>query len=92
MINVDKLKKDAEERRKFKKKCFKKILEMTLTKIEIVAKTNITNTWFEIPMFVLGFPSFEIDDCANYIIKKLKKNGFKVFFLKPNFLFINWSI
>jgi len=92
MINVDKLKKDAEERRKFKKKCFKKILDMTLTKIEFVAKTNITNTWFEIPMFVLGFPSFEIEDCANYIMKRLKKNGFKVFFLKPNFLFINWLI
>ena len=92
MINVDKLKKDAEERRKFKKKCFKKILEMCLTKIELVAKTNTTNTWFEIPVFVLGYPSYEIEDCSRYIMKKLKKNGFKVFFLNPNFLFINWLI
>lgn len=92
MINVDKLKKDAEERKKFKKKCFKNILELCLKKIEIVAKTNITNTWFEIPVFLLGFPSYEIDDSAEYIMKQLKKNGFKVYFLKPNFLFINWLI
>jgi archaellum component FlaF (FlaF/FlaG flagellin family) len=92
MINVNKLKKNAEERKKFKKKCFKKILDMCLTKIEIVSQTDTTSTWFEIPIFILGSPSFEIEDCANYITNKLKKNGFKVFFLKPNFLFVNWLI
>ena len=92
MINVNKLKKDAKKRKKYKKKCFKKILDMCLRKIEIVAKTNTISTWFEIPVFVLGFPSYTIDDSAEYIMEKLKKNGFKVFFLKPNFLFINWMI
>jgi hypothetical protein len=92
MINVDKLKKDADERKKFKKKCFKKILELCLKKIEIVAETDITNTWFEIPVFMLGFPSYEIEYSAKYIMNRLRKNGFKVFFLKPNFLFINWLI
>ena len=61
-------------------------------KIEIVAKTNTISTWFEIPIFMLGFPSYDINDSAEYIMEKLKKNGFKVFFLKPNFLFINWLI
>ena len=92
MINVDKLKKDAEERKKFKKKCFKKILELCLRKIEIVAKTDIISTWFEIPVFMLGYPSYEIEDSANYIMKKLRKNGFKVFFLKPTdiIIFFDW--
>ena len=79
MINVDKL----------KKKCFKKILDQCLKKMEIDAKTNITNTWFEIPVFMSGFPSYEIEYSAKYIIKRLSKNGFKIFFLNHNFLFIN---
>ena len=92
MINIDKLKKDAEDRMKFKKKCFKKILEMCLSKIEIVATTNTAKTWFEIPAFVLGFPSYEMSEAAAYVIRKLKKNGFTVFFLNPNIIFINWLV
>ena len=92
MINIEKLKKDAEEKKKFRKKCYKKILEMCLCKIEIVAKTDVTNTWFEIPSFVFGFPSYKIQDASKYIMKKLEVNGFKVFFLKPNILLINWLI
>ena len=92
MINIEKLKKDAEEKKKFKKKCYKKILEMCLNKIEIVAKTDTNNTWFEIPVFLFGYPSYKIEDASNYVMKKLKDNGFKVFFLNPNLLFINWLI
>ena len=92
MISIEKLKKDAEEKKKYKKKCFKKIFEMCLSKIEIVAKTNTTNTWYEIPIFIFGFPSYNIEEASEYVTKKLEKNGFKVFFLKPNIIFINWLI
>lgn len=92
MINIEKLKKDAEEKKKYKKKCFKKILEMCLSKIEIVAKTDTTNTWYEIPVFVFGYPSYKIEEASKYVMKKLEENGFKVFFLKPNIIFINWLI
>lgn len=92
MINIEKLRKDAEERKRFKKKCFKKLLDMCLTKIEIVAITDANNTWFEIPSFIFGYPSYKVNEAADYIIKKLVKNGFKVNFLNPNLLFINWLV
>ena len=92
MINIEKLRKDAEEKKKFRKKCYKKILEMCLCKIEIVAKTETTNTWYEIPSFVFGYPSYKIEEASRYVMKKLEENGFKVFFLKPNIIFINWLI
>ena len=92
MINIEKLKKDAEEKKKFRKKCYKKILEMCLSKIEIVAKTETTKTWYEIPAFVFGYPSYKIEEASKYVMKKLEENGFKVFFLKPNIIFINWLI
>lgn len=92
MINIEKLKKDAEERKRYKKRCFKKLLEMCLIKIEIVAVTDAKTTWFEIPSFIFGYPSYNITEAAEYILKKLKKNGFKVNFLHPNLLFINWLI
>jgi len=91
MINLDKLRKEALERKNYKKKCFTKTLNLCLNKIKIVAKTGATETWFEIPMFSLGQPSFEIKECSKYIMKKLKHNGFSSTYLKPNILLINWD-
>ena len=71
-------------------KCFNKILEFINNKIILVAKTDTTTTWYEIPLFLLGYPTYEIPECSEYIIKKLKKNGFNVNFLHPNILLINW--
>ena len=78
MINIEKLKKDAEERKRYKKRCFKKLLEMCLIKIEIVAVTDAKTTWFEIPSFIFGYPSYDITEAAEYILKKLKKNGYSL--------------
>jgi hypothetical protein len=90
MVNTKDLKKNAEERKQLKKKCFSKILEFVNNKILIIAKTECTSTWYEIPLFLLGHPTYEIKDCAKYLTKKLTKNGFNVNFLEPNIILISW--
>ena len=91
MINVEKLKKEAKKREKLKKECYNKILTLINNKIIIVSKTNNTSTWFEIPLFMLGYPTYELKECSDYLIEKIKKNGFKISFLNPNILLINWA-
>jgi len=91
MINISKLKAEARKRKKFKKECFRKILEMCLNKIEIVSKTGVTKSWFEIPVFLLGYPTYKMSECSKYIIKKLKNDGFKTNFIDPNLILIDWS-
>jgi hypothetical protein len=91
MVNIKELKKNAAERKELKKKCFNKILEFVNNKILIIAKTDCTATWYEIPLFLLGHPTYEIKDCGKYLMKKLKKNGFNVNFLEPNIILISWQ-
>lgn len=90
MINTKQLKLDRNKKDNIKLQSYNKILELINNKILIVSKTKETNTWFEIPIIMLGYPSYEIIDCSNFLIKKLKKNGFNVNFLNPNILLINW--
>ena len=90
MISVKDLKEISEKKKKIKKECFKKLLELVNNKIILISKTDQTSTWFEIPLFMLGYPNYEIKECSDYIIKKLKENEFKVNFLEPNILLINW--
>tara|TARA_B100000902_G_C27301377_1_gene913012 strand:+ start:2517 stop:2792 length:276 start_codon:yes stop_codon:yes gene_type:complete len=91
MVNTKELKKDAENRKVLKHKCFNKILEFIDNKILLIAKTNTKTTWYEIPLFLLGHPTYEMKECSEYLMKKLKKNGFTVNFLNPNILLINWE-
>lgn len=90
MISVNDIKKEKKKINKFRKSCFKHILELINNKIGIISKTDTRSTYYEIPLFVIGYPTYEIKDVVDYISPKLKKNGFEVSFLNPNYLLINW--
>ena len=77
-------------KKKIKKECFKKILELINNKILLISKTEETSTWFEIPLFMLGYPTYDINECSSYLKLKLETKEFKVNFLEPNILLINW--
>ena len=91
-INLKDLRKMAKLREENKIKCFKKIKIMCLNKIRIIAKTEKTNVWFVIPLFLLGYTSYKIEECSEYLIGKLEKRGFKTKLFEPNLLYIYWEI
>ena len=90
-INIKKLKKEEILRRKNREKCFDKIKKMCLNKINITSQTGKTNVWFEIPSFIMGYSSYNIDNCCEYLIKKIQNRGFKTILFKPNILYIYWK-
>ena len=90
MVSVDDIKKEKKKKYLFKKSCFKHILELVNNKILLISKTEARKTYYEIPLFVIGYPTYEINEAKDYIVGKLKKKGFEVLFLNPNILLINW--
>lgn len=90
MVSVKELRKIAEDKKKIKKQCFKKMLELVNNKIIITSKANVTSVWFEIPFFMLGYPSYEVKEISSYVKSKLEKKEFTVNFLEPNILLISW--
>ena len=47
--------------------------------------------WYQIPTMMIGVPEYNFLVCINFIIDKLKTNGFSVNFYKPNLLLISWK-
>jgi len=92
MIDANKLRKEAKSKKLFEKECFNKILNMCLNKVDIVSKTGIDKTWFEIPKFLLGYPTYEIGQVAIFLNKELKKLNFNSWMAKENIIVIDWSI
>ena len=90
MINANELIKQQIERKNNKVLTFKKIYNLITKKICMSSKCNNYYTWYQVPEFILGLPSYSLNECIQYIITKLKKNGFTADFYNPNIIFISW--
>ena len=51
-----------------------------------------TYCFYQIPEFIIGFPLYDILELRKYVMNSLKTNGFKLLYIEPNWLFINWNI
>jgi len=51
-----------------------------------------TYCFYQIPEFIIGFPLYDIFELRKYVMNSLKTNGFKLLYVEPNWLFINWNI
>jgi hypothetical protein len=75
-------------------KTFDKIIEKCHTKIRKTAIIGGMNIFFDIPYIVIGYPLYKIDDCINYVVTTLRKNGLFVQILphpNNNIIYISWN-
>ncbi len=79
---------------KIKHNTFNHIIEKCHNKIKTIASQGGMDVFYQIPYVVYGFPLYNIDDCIEYIVSKLRENGFLVQILPyPNSdtLYISWK-
>ncbi len=90
MVKAEDLIKQQKDKDKKKRITYKKVLDRIEKKIVLASNSNSYNCTYEIPKLIIGLPIYSVDGCTKYVIKKLKKNGFKVDTLSDNNIFISW--
>ncbi len=60
-------------------------------RIQYNSQLERTYCFYQIPEFILGVPLYNVNDMKEYIINSLKKNGFQIMYIEPNWVFINWG-
>jgi hypothetical protein len=65
-------------------KCIDQILETN-------ARTEHTFIYFEVPNIIIGFPGYDRLACVHFLINELTKENYKVEFIEPFYLYIDWS-
>lgn len=91
MVKAEDLIKEQEEKNNMRKEYYKKVYKRVEKKIVQVNSVNESQCWYEIPEFILGIPLYSFEDCKQYLINRLQKNGFKTNMLNNNTIFIDWS-
>jgi hypothetical protein len=56
-----------------------------------VADSGKQQTYFIVPEYMFGIPLYNQIACVCYLIIKLRKNGFKVKYTHPNFIYMSWD-
>ena len=92
-LNLDDLFARKHQVEQNKIKVYQTILNRIHKKIKVTSrqKYNDLFTFYVIPEFIMGIPSYDVASCTSYIIQKLRDNGFIVKYTHPNLVLISWK-
>ena len=91
-LNINNLYETMYERNLKRYEKFDGILQKIHNRIKYNASKEKTYCFFQIPEFIIGTPLYNIEDLKRYIIESLKKDGFQLMYIDPNWLFITWEL
>ncbi len=89
-IDIDKLRKIHQSKLNLKYKAFDQIIKMCHTKINTIGVNGTNYCLFAIPRLIWGYSIYDMNECREYVMDKLKEEGFTVNYYDPNILFIEW--
>jgi hypothetical protein len=88
---VNEIKKFIHEREKGRLLIYEDILEKCYHRIQSSVVRDDPFSLYVVPDFIIGKPTYNFANCIQYIIFRLKNNGFKVKYIYPNALQIEWG-
>jgi len=68
----NKIKEYYKVKKEFRKDTYKKMLDIILNNVELLAYDEKTKYIYEIPEHVLGETAYDINECSEYLVKRLK--------------------
>ena len=87
-LNINELYEVSNNKHLKKLEQFDKLLQNVHSRIKKNAAENKMYCFYQIPEFIIGVPLYDVNDLKKYIINSLKKNGFNLLYIDPNWLFI----
>ena len=91
MLNIHLLNNIRDQKKINQISIFKKVLEKCHHRIKTISLQGGSYGVYIIPEYMYGVPKYDINSCAEYMVHKLKENGFTVNYTHPNFIFIDWA-
>lgn len=92
IITVQDIHRSMNHRKEKQNEIFFRILGHCFKKIEKAVLLKHNFCYFEVPEFLLGFPTYSINECIVYLQSKLSTNGFSTIYYFPRIIQISWNV
>lgn len=90
--NISNLHAERNLRNHNKLEIFKMVLNKCIEKITYTNRfTDHAFIFFEVPKILVGFPGYSMNSCILFIKEQLTVVGYKVAFVEPFYLYIDWA-
>jgi hypothetical protein len=90
-LDINRLYDTINQKNRKRLQMFDEILKKVHARILYNSKLEKTYCFYHIPEFIIGVPLYNIRDLKQYIMNSLKRNGFQLLYIDPNWLFISWE-
>lgn len=90
-MNANDIQKFLHDREKNRLQIYENILQKCYLKIQNSVLRDEEFTIITIPDFIIGYPTYNFQNCIKYVIFKLKQNKFEIKYFYPNALQIIWG-
>ena len=91
-MNIYDLYRTIQHKKQKRVRSYDAVLSKCYSHIQKAADSELFQTFFEVPVFLVGVPLFDLNQCTAYIITQLRNNGFLVKYFFPKILYISWEI
>lgn len=89
-LDIGELRRAKQKKDERKNEIYTNILKSCHNSI-IRANYKKEECFYRVPAVKFDAPSYKLNDCVAFLVFNLTQNGFSVKFIKPNYLYINWS-
>lgn len=90
--NISNLHAERHIKKEAKNEIFNIVLNKCIDQIlETNARTDYTFIYFEVPNIIIGFHGYDRVACIHFLINELSKEGYRVEFVEPYYLYIDWN-
>jgi hypothetical protein len=89
-LRVDEVQQIDHRKRELKKKLYTELYERASTKVRQVADLGLHETWVQVPSFLIGFPSYDVDKAAQYVERQFINGVFFTQLYENGQLFVSW--
>jgi len=90
-LNINDLYETSNSKNIMRLRIFDDVLKKIHTRIKYNANHEKMYCFYQVPEFIIGVPLYNIEELRKYLINSLKKDGFRILYVEPNWLFINWE-
>ena len=90
MLNISELRNTVHEKRRRRVETFDALLTMCHKRIQRAAELEKYECEYEVPEYVVGLPLFNVNDCLDHLLNRLRTNGFTVQHVFPKTIRVTW--
>ena len=90
-ITIDEIKKLEKNKKDLKKEIYKKIYEQFNKKIKYSVEIGHKQVVLRVPLFLLGYPSYDQKKAADYLQRQLQNGGFIVNRMTDIDIYVSWD-